>query len=111
MKNVILFNGEDEVIVTPEQIKEMGKGSPKELVSYFQATTIYRDVMRDLIKDLGKSVLQINDTALTDMRIGMVESGYQTISAELVEVFGEDAAGMIMAQTYNAINLEKNGGD
>jgi hypothetical protein len=39
----------------------------------------------------------------------MVESGYQEISAELIEVFGEDTAGMIMAQTYNAINLEKDG--
>lgn len=109
MKKVILFNGEDEVIVTPEQIKEMGKGEPKELVSYFQATTVYRDVMRDLIKDMGKAVLNVNDEALTDVRIQMVESGYQAISAELIEVFGEDTAGLIMAQTYNAINLEKDG--
>jgi hypothetical protein len=109
MKKVILFNGEDEVIVTPEEIKEMGKGAPKELVSYFQATTVYRDVMRDLIKDMGKAVLSVNDEELTDLRIRMVESGYQTISAELIEVFGEDTAAMIMAETYNAINLEKDG--
>jgi ribosome maturation protein Sdo1 len=109
MKKVILFNGEDEVIVTPKQIKEMGKGSPKELVSYFQATTVYRDVMKDLIKDHGKTVLSVNDEALTDVRIQMVESGYQTISAELIEVFGEDSAGLIMAETYNAIYLEKDG--
>jgi hypothetical protein len=107
MKKVILFNGEDEVIVTLDQIKEMGQGSPKELVSYFQATTVYRDVMRDLIRDNGKAVLNVNDEALTEARIGMVESGYQAVSAELIEVFGEDTAGMIMAQTYNAINLEK----
>jgi hypothetical protein len=37
----------------------------------------------------------------------MIEAGYQAVSAELIEVFGEDTAGMIMAQTYNAINLEK----
>jgi len=109
MKKVILFNGEDEVIVTPEQIKEMGKSSPTELVSYFQATTVYRDVMKDLIKDMGKAVLNVNDEALTDVRIQLVESGYQTISAELIEVFGEDTAAMIMAETYNAINLEKDG--
>ena len=109
MNKVILFNGEDEVIVTPEQIKEMGKSSPTELVSYFQATTVYRDVMKDLIKDMGKAVLNVNDDALTDVRIRMVESGYQTISAELIEVFGEDTAAVIMAETYNAINLEKNG--
>ena len=108
MKNVILFNGEDEVIMTPEQIREMGKGSPAELVSYFQATTIYRDVMRDLVKDMGKAVLSVNDEDLTELRINMVESGYQTISAELIEVFGEDVAATIMAETYNAINLEKN---
>ena len=107
MKKVILFNGEDEVIVTPNEIKEMGQGSPKELVSYFQATTVYRDVMRDLIRDNGKSILNVNDEALTDVRIQMIEAGYQTISAELIEVFGEESAGMIMAQTYNAINLEK----
>jgi ribosome maturation protein Sdo1 len=109
MKKVILFNGEDEVIVTPEEIKEMGKGSPTELVSYFQATTIYRDVMKDLIKDMGKTVLSVNDDELTDLRIQMVEAGYQTVSAELIEVFGEDTAAMIMAETYNAINLEKDG--
>lgn len=108
MKNVILFNGEDEVIVTPEQIREIGKGSPTELVSYFQATTIYRDVMRDLVKDMGKAVLSVNDEDLTELRINMVESGYQTVSAELIEVFGEDVAATIMAETYNAINLEKN---
>ena len=107
MKKVILFNGEDEVIVTLDQIKEMGQGSPKELVSYFQATTVYRDVMRDLIRDNGKSILNVNDEALTDVRIQMIEAGYQTVSAELIEVFGEESAGMIMAQTYNAINLEK----
>ena len=111
MKNVILFNGEDEVIVTPEQIREIGKGSPTELVSYFQATTIYRDVMRDLVKDMGKAVLNVNDEALTDVRIGMIEAGYQAVSAELIEVFGKDKAGMIMASTYNAINLEKDGRD
>jgi hypothetical protein len=109
MKKVILFNGEDEVIVTPDQIREMGQGSPKELVSYFQATTVYRDVMQDLIKDMGKAVLNVNDEALTEVRIGMIESGYRAISAELIEVFGEDTAGLIMAQTYNAINLEKDG--
>jgi hypothetical protein len=107
MKKVILFNGEDEVIITPEQIREIGVGSPKELVSYFQATCVYRDVMRDLIKDSGKAILNVNDEVLTDVRIGMIEAGYQEISSALVEVFGEDSAGMIMAQTYNAINLEK----
>jgi hypothetical protein len=108
MKNVILFNGEDEVIMTPEQIKEMGTASPRELVSYFQATCVYRDVMRDLIKDNGKAILNVNDEALTDIRIKLIEAGYQTVSSAMVEVFGEDTSGMIMAQTYNAINLEKN---
>lgn len=106
---VILFNGEDEVIMTPDQIKEMGKGSAKELVAYFQATTVYRDVMKDLIRENGKAILNVNDDALTDLRIRMIETGYQTISAELIEAFGEDTAALIMADTYNAINLEKNG--
>jgi hypothetical protein len=97
------------VIVTLEQIKEMGQSSPRELVSYFQATCVYRDVMKDLIKDMGKAVLSVNDDELTDLRIQMVEAGYQTVSAELIEVFGEDTAAMIMAETYNAINLEKDG--
>lgn len=108
---VILFNGEDEVIVTPEEIKEMGMSSPKELVSYFQATTVYRDVMNDLIRDMGKAVLKVNDEALTEVRIRMMEAGYQTISSELIEVFGEDTASMIMAQTHNSINLEKDGNE
>jgi hypothetical protein len=64
--------------------------------------------MKELVADMGKAVLNVNDEALTDVRIQMVESGYQVVSAELIEVFGEDTAGQIMAETYNAINLEKN---
>ena len=110
MKKVILFNGEDEVIVTPEEIKEMGKGSPTELVSYFQATTIYRDVMKDLIKDNGKSILGINDEALTDVRIKLVETEYNLLVEELITVLGEDKALMVVAGAHNAINLEKQDG-
>ena len=109
MKKVIIFNGEDEVIVTTDEIKEMGKSSPRDLVSYFQATTVYRDVMKDLIRDNGKSILGINDEALTETRIIGVEQGYQKLASELIEVFGEDTAAVIMAETHNAINLEKDG--
>jgi len=61
MKKVILFNGEDEVIMTTEQIREMGKGSRTDLVAYFQASNIYRDVLKGLVKELGKAVLNVND--------------------------------------------------
>ena len=110
MKQGIIFNGEDEVVFTIDQIKEVGKASPKKLVQYFQATAVYRDVMKDLIRDNGKAVLSINDEALTDLRINLVESGYNALTLELTEVFGEDTAFLIIADTHNAINLEKHGG-
>ena len=109
MKQGIIFNSEDEVIMTVSEIKDLGKSSAKELVSLFQATAIYRDVMKDLIEDHGKKVLAINDEALTDLRINMVESGYTMLTQELMEVFGEDAACLIIADTHNSINLEKDG--
>lgn len=105
---IILFNGEDEVIVTLDQIKELGKSSKSEIVSYFQATAVYRDVMQEMIKNIGKASLSVDDDILTDIRIQMVESGYQMISNELIEVFGEETGHLIIAHTHNAINLEKN---
>lgn len=109
MKQGIIFNSEDEVIMTVNELKELGKSSAKELVSLFQATTVYRDVMKDLIMDHGKDVLTINDEALTELRISMVDSGYNMLTQELIEVFGEDTALLIIADTHNSINLEKNG--
>jgi uncharacterized protein YbcI len=109
MKKVILFNGEDEVIVTPEQIKEMGKSSPRELVAMFQATTVYRDVMLDLIRDMGKAVLSVNDSPLNQTRVAAVEEGYRTITEEMVEVFGEHTTDLILVDINNAIKNEKDG--
>jgi hypothetical protein len=109
MKQGIIFNSDDEVIMTVSEIKELSKSSVKELVQLFQATAIYRDVMKDLIEDHGKAVLSINDEALTDLRISMVESGYNMLAQELVEIFGEDSALLIIADTHNSINLEKHG--
>lgn len=109
MKQGIIFNSEDEVVFTVDQIEEIGKVSPKQLVQYFQATAVYRDVMKDLIEEHGKSVLSINDEALTDVRINLVESGYNMLVHELMNIFGEDSACLIIADTHNSINLEKNG--
>lgn len=109
MKQGIIFNSEDEVVFTVDQIEEIGKVSPKQLVQYFQATAVYRDVMKDLIKEHGKSVLSINDEALTDVRINLVESGYNMLVQEMMNIFGEDSACLIIADTHNSINLEKNG--
>lgn len=108
MKKGIVFDGEDESIFTSHEIEEIGKNSASELVQYFQATAIYRDVMKDLIKEHGKRVLSVNDEALTDLRIKLVESGYHMLAHELAQVFGEDAACLIIADTHNSINLEKN---
>lgn len=109
MKQGIIFNSDDEVIMTVSEIKELGKSSIKEVVSLFQSTAVYRDVMKDLIEDHGKGVLAINDEALTDLRISMVESGYNMLAQELMDIFGEDSALLIIADTHNSINLEKNG--
>jgi hypothetical protein len=109
MKQGIIFNSEDEVVLTVDQVKEIGKVSPKQLVQYFHATAIYRDVMRDLIDDHGKSVLTVNDEELTDLRIELVNSGYHMLVNQLMETFGEDTACLIIVDAHNSINLEKNG--
>lgn len=106
---IILFNGEDEVQVTLTQLREMRESSPTDLVRYFQATCVYRDVMLDLIKENGDALIGINDSPVDKERRDGVELGYKLISAELIHCFGEDTAGLIMADVYNAINLEKNG--
>lgn len=108
MKTAIVFDGEQEMHLTSGDIRTIRVASPKELVAYFQATAVYRDVMKDLIDDLGSALLSVNETNITPERIRGIEFGYQLLSHELIAAFGEDSAGMIMAQVHNAINLEKN---
>ena len=110
MKTAIVFDGEEEMNLTARDIKKIREGSPRELVKYFQATTVYRDVMKDLIKDLGSALLSLNETNITPERVRGIELGYQLLSQELIAAFGEESAGMIIAQVYNAINLEKGEG-
>jgi hypothetical protein len=108
MKTAIVFDGENEMNLTARDIRTIREGSPKELVRFFQATTVYRDVMKDLIKDIGSALISINETKITPERIRGVELGYQLLGKELAEAFGEDTAALITADIYNAINLEKN---
>lgn len=110
MKTAILFDGEGEMNLTARDIKKIREASPRELVKYFQATAVYRDVMKDLIKDLGSALLSLNETNITPERIRGVELGYQLLCQELVAAFGEDSASMIIADIHNAINLEKDEG-
>lgn len=108
MKTGIIFDSEDEVIFTVDELKDLGKESPKRLVEYFQATAIYRDVMKDLIRDNGISILSVNDEPLSELRVKLVHSGYNMLVEQMIETFGEDTALMIVAGAHNAINLEKN---
>jgi hypothetical protein len=108
MRVAIVFDGENEMNLTPHDIRQIRIGSPKQLVQFFQSTAVYRSVMRDLLKDLGSALRGVNDSPVSKERILAIESGYNLLWLELVSAFGEDSAGLIAADTFNAINLEKN---
>jgi hypothetical protein len=110
MKTGIIFDGEDEQVLTFDQIKEIGKESPITLVQLFQSTAVFRDVMKDLIKEHGKEILKTDDGELADVRIKLVETGYNLLVEELIDILGEDKALMVVAGAHNAINLEKQDG-
>jgi hypothetical protein len=108
MKKAILFDGEDELFLTAYDIKKIREGSPRELVNLLQSTAVYRDVMKDLLKDLGQHLVSVNESPIDAERIRGVEFGYQLLGQELIAAFGEDSAALIIADVHNAINLEKN---
>jgi hypothetical protein len=107
MESVLTFNGEDEMLLAKENMRKMAKKKPTELVEIFQCTAVYLDVLKDLNRDLGQSLTTVNESPMTIERKKRIEDGYRFLADLMVEVFGFDAAGMIIADTHNAINLEK----
>lgn len=107
MKQLLAFDGEDEVFMVKEELKASAKAKPSELVELFQCTAVYLDVIKELKKDLGSALSRVGDDPMGAEREKRIEAGYYDLAELMVEVFGEDAAAMIIADTRNAINLEK----
>ena len=107
MENVLTFNGEDEMFLAKKQMKTMAKEKPAELVEIYQCTAVYLDVIKGLSGDLGESLAGVNDAPMTVERKKRIEQGYLFLAELLVETFGLETACLIIADTQNAINLEK----
>ena len=107
MKQLLAFDGEDEVFMVKEELKASAKAKPSELVELFQCTAVYLDVIKELKKDLGSALSRVGNDPMGAEREKRIEAGYYDLAELMVEVFGEDAAAMIIADTRNAINLEK----
>jgi hypothetical protein len=107
MKQLLAFDGEDEVFMVKEELKASAKTKPSELVELFQCTAVYLDVIKELKKDLGSALSRVGNDPMGAEREKRIEAGYYDLAELMVEVFGEDAAAMIIADTRNAINLEK----
>lgn len=98
MKNqdVIIFDGNDEVTVSVEDIRAL-KDKAK-LIMIFQSTAIYRDLFKDYLVQ-GKA---------DQFEYKKVDRAFRLLSDQLYTVFGEDIALHIIANTSLTINLEKN---
>ena len=106
---VVVFDGENEIRTTREEIK---KYSATQIVSLLESTAIFRDVLKDLDPDRGGVGLHSVVTAINGRKPALllelyVERGYLALYARLCEQLGEDSATIILAKIINAINLEK----
>jgi hypothetical protein len=97
MNEILAFNGEDEVMLGKEKARDLAMDKPGELIELFQCTAVYLDVIRALDQS----------GPLSTERKKRIEQGYRALADVMVETFGFDAAGLIIADTHNAINLEK----
>jgi hypothetical protein len=104
---ILTFNGEDEMFIAESKMRDAARSRPNELVELFQSTAVYLDVIKELESDLGSALSSVNDSPLSKERKKRIEEGYRALADLMVEVFGIDAAGLIIADTHNAINLEK----
>jgi len=107
MKQLLAFDGEDEVFMLKEELKESSKEKPSELIELFQCTAVYLDVIEELKKDLGPALAGVGSDPLSAEREKRIREGYYDLADLLIETFGEDGAMLIIADTRNAINLEK----
>lgn len=95
-KNAIIFDGEDEVLVSEAEIDKITNG-PR-VVALFQATAIYRDACKSYLEQ-GK---------LDQFQYKKVDRGFKLLSEEVIKRYGEDTGLHIIANTSLIINLEKN---
>lgn len=98
MKNqdVIIFDGNDEVSVSVEEIRALN--NKNKLIEIFQSTAIYRDLFKDY---LGQGQAD-------QFEYKKVDRAFRLLSEQLYTVFGEDLGLHIIANTSLTINLEKN---
>ena len=64
MKQLLAFDGEDEVFMVKEELKASAKAKPSELVELFQCTAVYLDVIKELKKDLGSADGRVSELFL-----------------------------------------------
>lgn len=107
MEDVLTFNGEEEMLLAKDNMRKMARKKPTELVELFQCTAVYLDVIKELEENLGDALHSVNESSFSVERKKRIEEGYRFLADLLVETFGLDSAGLIIADTHNAINLEK----
>ena len=106
---IVLFDGEDEIRTTREELKNY---SATQIVSLLESTAIFRDILKDLHPDNGGIGLHSVVSAINGRKPALllelyVERGYLALYARLCEQLGEDSATIILSKIINAINLEK----
>lgn len=107
MKSILAFNGEDEVFLTESELEDLVRNETKEFVELFQCTAVYLDVVNELEKDLGPALCSIDASPMSIERKKRLDEGHYILTELLVEYLGFDIAGIIIADTCNAMNLEK----
>lgn len=107
MKSILAFNGEDEVFLTESELEHLVRNETKKFVELFQCTAVYLDVVNELEKDLGPALCSIDGSPMSIERKKRLDEGHYVLIELLVEYLGFDIAGIIIADTCNAMNLEK----
>ena len=107
MKQVLTFNGEDEVFVLKEELRRAAEQRPTELIELFQCTAVYLHVIEELRKGRVSHLPGADTDPLDLERERRVKEGYYFLAEVMLETLGEEAAAAVIADTRNAINLEK----
>jgi len=107
MKQVLTFNGEDEVFMLKEELRRAAEQRPTELIELFQCTAVYLHVIEELRKGRVSHLPGADTDPLDLERERRVKEGYYFLAEVMLETLGEEAAAAVIADTRNAINLEK----
>lgn len=109
--NVIIFDGEKDVKIGKRYFFQdpniEGLDSP-DVVNMYQATAVYYDLLKELenliIDDVVKSV---NENKVDKDYIKQVEEGLGILEIMVSDLFGKDAAKIIIEQTADSIINER----